>query len=184
MSLTTIQRGARLSRLLSTDFGLDWRDEAACVELDPELFFSFDATTTRLALEACDGCPVMMQCRRWADAERIQYGVWGGETEEQRKYRWAASRTESTPGGTAGKTPNKVCPHCVLPFVGRNDQKYCSARCHHLSMTTRHCGSVTAAKRHRQKGEPLDAACRTAERDYTRHRREIKRREAENAAHA
>jgi hypothetical protein len=37
------------------------------------------------------------------------------------------------------------------------------------------CGTVSAAVRHRRRGEPLDEACRAAEREYQRARRQRRR---------
>lgn len=44
------------------------------------------------------------------------------------------------------------------------------------------CGTVAAAKRHREHGEAIDDACRSAEREYNRSRKRAQRRRAEAAA--
>lgn len=62
-----------------------WRDRAACVGYDSEIFFPKlkDVKAIRKAQEVCSGCPVIEQCGRFADEHpRIDgysvQGVWGG----------------------------------------------------------------------------------------------------------
>lgn len=60
----------------------DWRDDAACRGVDPELFF--DRKREKLAFQVCDGCEVRDQCLDFAqkhdkiDGYPLQ-GVWGGQ---------------------------------------------------------------------------------------------------------
>ncbi|MGW7081290.1 WhiB family transcriptional regulator [Streptomyces sp. NPDC054871] len=66
-----------------------WRQEAACTEEDPELFFPVSAlgagaTQTLRAKEVCARCPVRAECLEWALDTRQQSGVWGGTDEVQR----------------------------------------------------------------------------------------------------
>ncbi|WP_459251083.1 WhiB family transcriptional regulator [Streptomyces youssoufiensis] len=63
----------------------DWRDQAACRETDPELFFSDVPGTVGRAVAVCDGCPVIQQCGTWALAQHIKEGVWGGLTADERR---------------------------------------------------------------------------------------------------
>ena len=68
----------------------DWRDQAACSGLDPDLFFPVSASgASRTDIEAarhiCQRCPVMTPCLRWAlDLGQVS-GIWGGTTEEERR---------------------------------------------------------------------------------------------------
>lgn len=62
-----------------------WRDMAAYVGCDPEIFFPppNDKTAVRQAQAICGICPVIEQCGRFADEhQRISgyplQGVWGG----------------------------------------------------------------------------------------------------------
>lgn len=78
----------------------DWRDLAACRDVDPELFFPTApagaalAVAERRALAVCAVCPVLAGCRTWAVAEQ-PHGVAGGLTERARAaLRW--SRTPVT----------------------------------------------------------------------------------------
>lgn len=58
----------------------DWRDQAACLGLDPDLFFpEKNATgTARQAKKVCAVCPVREECGNYAVANSIVHGIWGG----------------------------------------------------------------------------------------------------------
>lgn len=61
----------------------DWRAEAACREVDPDLFFP--DSPHDLPAEAhllCLGCPVFDQCFTFGLSQR--YGIWAGTTEHER----------------------------------------------------------------------------------------------------
>jgi WhiB family redox-sensing transcriptional regulator len=68
----------------------DWRDDAACSGLDPDLFFPIGSSGASLleieaARHVCQGCTVTVPCLRWAlDHGQVQ-GIWGGTTEEERR---------------------------------------------------------------------------------------------------
>ena len=68
----------------------DWRDSAACLGLDPELFFPVGTSgpalrRADLAKAVCAVCDVQEACLAWALATRQDYGVWGGLTEDERR---------------------------------------------------------------------------------------------------
>ena len=67
----------------------DWRDAAACLEVDPDLFFPDDIRSARaqvkMAKLICRGCPVNATCLNWALASGQEAGVWGGLTEAERR---------------------------------------------------------------------------------------------------
>ena len=68
----------------------DWRDDAACRDADPELFFpDGDIRSARAQVKTakliCRGCPVSAACLNWALASGQQAGIWGGLTEDDRK---------------------------------------------------------------------------------------------------
>ena len=67
----------------------DWRDDAACRDADPELFFPIGTTGPAPAQideakRICQACPVRQPCLAWALDHGITSGVWGGATEEER----------------------------------------------------------------------------------------------------
>lgn len=53
------------------------RDNAACADHDPELFF--DQATIAAATAVCQECPVKAACLAYARQARLQEGVWGGQ---------------------------------------------------------------------------------------------------------
>ena len=67
-----------------------WRDSAACLNRDPELFFPPGTTGPAVfqaeqAKTVCRRCPVTAQCLTWALEAGVEHGVWGGQTEEERR---------------------------------------------------------------------------------------------------
>ncbi|AZA12294.1 WhiB family transcriptional regulator [Corynebacterium gerontici] len=62
----------------------EWVMQATCRNVDPDLLFVRGAEQ-RQAATICDGCPVLMQCRADALDNRVEFGVWGGLTERQRR---------------------------------------------------------------------------------------------------
>jgi WhiB family redox-sensing transcriptional regulator len=79
----------------------DWRNRAACVAHEPELFFPIGTTGPAGAhladaQKVCQGCEVRNDCLEWL-AEGIDHGVWGGYSEDQRRLlRRRAARNRNT----------------------------------------------------------------------------------------
>jgi WhiB family redox-sensing transcriptional regulator len=72
------------------DLRPDWRDDAACRDADPELFFpDGDVRSARTQVKTakliCRGCPVSATCLSWALASGQEAGIWGGLTEDERR---------------------------------------------------------------------------------------------------
>jgi WhiB family redox-sensing transcriptional regulator len=77
----------------------DWRAEAACAAVDPDLFFPVGVTGPAVdqivaAKAVCAGCPVREMCLGFAIATNQEYGVWGGTSEEERRVLRRAWRAE------------------------------------------------------------------------------------------
>src|SRR6478735_4578122 len=79
----------RRSPLDSSDS--DWRRQAACREMDSDLFFDPNDESRRakqerisLAKTICQQCPVLIVCRDYALQRGEPYGVWGGLSEYER----------------------------------------------------------------------------------------------------
>ena len=51
---------------------------------DPEVWFAADTDSIAVALAGCARCPVLAQCREYADSDRqtSRVGVWGGRPDE------------------------------------------------------------------------------------------------------
>jgi WhiB family redox-sensing transcriptional regulator len=62
----------------------DWRVSANCRNGDPDRLFVTGAKQ-REARSICRNCPVLAQCLAHALDERIEFGVWGGMTERERR---------------------------------------------------------------------------------------------------
>jgi WhiB family redox-sensing transcriptional regulator len=68
----------------------DWRDEAACRDTDPDLFFPVGTTGPALeqiasAKAVCLACEAQTACLEFAIITNQDSGVWGGTSEEERR---------------------------------------------------------------------------------------------------
>jgi WhiB family redox-sensing transcriptional regulator len=87
----------------------DWRADAACRDVDPELFFpDGDIRSARAQLKTakliCRRCPVSATCLNWALASGQEAGIWGGLTEDERRglhRRGLSARHRFTNRGTS-----------------------------------------------------------------------------------
>lgn len=61
-----------------------WVAQARCRDIDPDELFVKGAAQ-RQAAAICRHCPVLLQCRADALDNRVEFGVWGGMTERQRR---------------------------------------------------------------------------------------------------
>src|SRR5258708_40040188 len=62
----------------------DWRVGASCRDEDPDQLFVRGAEQ-RKAKMVCLSCPVRTECLAEALDNRIEFGVWGGMTERERR---------------------------------------------------------------------------------------------------
>lgn len=67
-----------------------WREKAACLDLDTELFFPIGTTGKAVdqieqAKRICQWCPAIDQCLDWALKTNQQDGVWGGLSADERR---------------------------------------------------------------------------------------------------
>lgn len=77
-----------------------WRDDAACRNTDPDVFFPVGTTgeavaENKAAIAVCQRCPVRERCLEFAMATNQRDGVWGGTSEEDRRRMrsaWVAAR--------------------------------------------------------------------------------------------
>lgn len=65
--------------------GQEWRSEAACRDVDPNLFFPSENSTrqTKAAKAICRGCFCRVQCLEYAISTDSE-GIWGGMTYDER----------------------------------------------------------------------------------------------------
>lgn len=78
----TISRGRE--NLMNPLLDQSWTANAACAAQDPDELFVRGAAQ-RQAREVCFSCPVRLECLIDALDNRIQFGVWGGLTERERR---------------------------------------------------------------------------------------------------
>jgi WhiB family transcriptional regulator, redox-sensing transcriptional regulator len=69
---------------------MTWRNHAACLDEDPELFFPIGITGPALlqieeAKAICGRCKVLDACLEWAMESGQDSGVWGGLSEDERR---------------------------------------------------------------------------------------------------
>lgn len=62
----------------------EWTLRALCREIDPDALFVQGAAQNRAKL-ICRGCPVRHECLTDALDNRVEFGVWGGMTERERR---------------------------------------------------------------------------------------------------
>lgn len=62
----------------------DWASMAACRNVGPDVLFVKGAEQNR-AKQLCSGCPVRSECLAEALDNEIEWGVWGGMTERERR---------------------------------------------------------------------------------------------------
>lgn len=68
----------------SMTWNAEWTTRAACRGVDPDTLFVQGAAQNR-AKALCLGCPVRTECLADALDNRIEFGVWGGMTERERR---------------------------------------------------------------------------------------------------
>lgn len=62
----------------------DWTADALCTQRDAEALFARGAAQN-LAKSLCRECPVQLQCLADALDNHVEFGVWGGLTERERR---------------------------------------------------------------------------------------------------
>ena len=75
---------------------MSWYEYAACRGENPELFFPIGTSGSALrqlneAKAVCGRCAVQSVCLEWAVLAGIDEGVWGGQSEEERRAQKASN---------------------------------------------------------------------------------------------
>lgn len=94
----------------------EWATSAACRDGDPDALF-VQGAEQNIAKRVCRSCPVRFECLSDALDNRIEFGVWGGMTERERRallrrhpqvrswravFESALKNTRATPAALAG----------------------------------------------------------------------------------
>ena len=90
----------------------DWQRLSACRDMDLAMFFhpdgERDPARSRRATAAklvCATCPVIAECRNWARSVGEPYGIWGGESEDERRVLLASRRRDRRTGTPPHHSP-------------------------------------------------------------------------------
>src|SRR5664279_6486131 len=75
---------SRTGLMVGTRTESDWTARAACRDIDPDELFVQGAAQNR-AKTRCFGCIVRTECLADALDNRVEFGVWGGMTERERR---------------------------------------------------------------------------------------------------
>lgn len=62
----------------------EWQDDAACAQVDPELFFPEQGGSAVEPRRLCGSCPVRAECLAFALSRDEKFGIWGGLTARER----------------------------------------------------------------------------------------------------
>lgn len=68
----------------SSESRIAWVSRARCRQADPDELFVRGAAQRKAAV-ICRHCPVILECGADALDNRVEFGVWGGMTERQRR---------------------------------------------------------------------------------------------------
>jgi WhiB family redox-sensing transcriptional regulator len=91
--------GRRRYQMERTKIG--WQHSAACQDEDPELFFPVSdmgpgARQVEQAKAVCAQCPVRSACLEYALDNGLDYGIFGGATERERRNLARRSHREAS----------------------------------------------------------------------------------------
>jgi WhiB family transcriptional regulator, redox-sensing transcriptional regulator len=70
--------------ILAEESRFAWVSKARCRSTDPDALFVRGAAQKKAAV-ICRHCPVIAECRADALDNRVEFGVWGGMTERERR---------------------------------------------------------------------------------------------------
>ena len=90
----------------------DWRQRAACLPVDPDLFFPVSAEGRSLeqvarAKAVCARCRVRRECLAFALGTGQAHGVWGGLSEQERR----PTRNTAPASSKIGNLISQEAPH-------------------------------------------------------------------------
>lgn len=81
---------------------MNWRLQAACIDADPAIFHSDNARIQSEAKTWCAQCPVVHECRDFADSFEMgaeRFGVYGNTTPSERSEKvFGIERTKCSQG--------------------------------------------------------------------------------------
>ncbi len=81
---TTVSPAGNGINRADSESRIAWVSQALCRGADPDELFVRGAAQRKAAV-ICRHCPVMLECAADALDNRVEFGVWGGMTERQRR---------------------------------------------------------------------------------------------------
>jgi hypothetical protein len=93
---------------------------ARCADMDPEFFFMPE--TEELARSTCMMCPIRHECLQHAIDNKIEFGVWGGMSDKDRrniKFRRHRVKCPNCNSVMVDQTRKgiEVCAACALSWM-------------------------------------------------------------------
>lgn len=82
---TVAAEAVDLAAFLAGPTGEDWRDRAACRDIESDVFFPEKGANATAARLICSGCGVRAECLAYALSANERHGMWGGLTDRQRR---------------------------------------------------------------------------------------------------
>ncbi len=82
--MTVVMGAEQYAEQAQQGWSQDWAMQAACRTSDPDELFVQGAAQNR-AKVVCGGCVVRTECLADALDNRVEFGVWGGMTERERR---------------------------------------------------------------------------------------------------
>lgn len=95
-----------------------WVSDAACLGLDPDIFYPGRGADDQKAKSVCRTCPVQWDCLLWAVDHGEREGIWGGLSARTRRRMFGVRRPvveQSVPHGSEAGYNRHGCrlPCCV-----------------------------------------------------------------------
>lgn len=119
----------------------EWREDALCRQVGPEIFYpepGEGCNIARYAKRICLACPVRAACLNEAIQNHEQYGIWGGLTERERlllnRGEPVPVRRELMPHGTVAafrrhiRNGQKPCKGCRRAWNDNQTRRYAAKR--------------------------------------------------------
>lgn len=96
ITLTAFSGHGQLREWLSLNDAIDAEAGQIPCRQAPDLYFpdkigdgmGYDATHLKMAIKACQSCPVIKLCATYAINHKETAGIWGGMSTSQRKALW------------------------------------------------------------------------------------------------
>lgn len=74
----------------------EWMQQAVCKDTSPGKFFPTDSVSLEAAQRVCAMCEVRVECLEYALNNRVEHGVWGGSSEQERRRIFRRGRRQNT----------------------------------------------------------------------------------------